>query len=188
MNTRADEVRRAYAVLGLRPGAPAGQVRRRYKALARQWHPDRHSGEARNEAEAASRMKAINAACRCLADHLGSQGRRPAADAVCLQGSPREAAPGGTLSHQELDRLVQAIGSDGPIDWLLDGLGSLGGALLGLIVKLFVAAGIARVAVLAWQGGAAAVSEDRTLLLSMALLALLLLRERTARSGGRLLG
>jgi len=76
---------------------------------------------------------------------------------------------------------VHAVGSDGPIDWPLDGLGSLGGALLGLLVGLFVATCIARVAVLAWQGGVAAVSEVRTLLLSMALLALLLLRERTAR-------
>ena len=181
MNTRADEVQRAYAVFGLRPGAPAGQVRRRYKALARLWHPDQYSGEARNETEAASRMKEINVAYRCLADHLGRQGRRPAADAAYLQGSPGGVASGGTLSDQELDRLVQALGSDGPIDWLLDGLGSLGGALLGLLVGLFVAAGIARVAALAWQGGAAAVSEDRTLQLSVALLALLLLRERAAR-------
>jgi hypothetical protein len=64
MSLLADDIRRAYAVFGLRPGAPPAQVRRRYKALARQWHPDRHAREPRNQAEAASRMQEINAAYR----------------------------------------------------------------------------------------------------------------------------
>ena len=35
----------AYIELGLEPGAPFKDVRKRYKELAREWHPDHHQGE-----------------------------------------------------------------------------------------------------------------------------------------------
>ena len=35
----------AYAKLGLEPGTPFKDVRKRYKELAREWHPDHHQGE-----------------------------------------------------------------------------------------------------------------------------------------------
>ena len=35
----------AYAELGLEPGAPFKDVRKRYKELAKEWHPDHHQGE-----------------------------------------------------------------------------------------------------------------------------------------------
>lgn len=47
----------AYEALGLEPGATAGQVRERYRRLARQNHPDRDGSEG-----AAERMARINAA------------------------------------------------------------------------------------------------------------------------------
>jgi hypothetical protein len=177
--SQADDVRRAYAVFGLRAGAPAGQVRRRYKTLARQWHPDRHAREARNQAEAASRMREINAAYRRLADHLARPVQRP--NAAFLDGSPGATPRVRPLSREELDRMVEAIGSDGPIDWLLDGLGSVGSIVERLAFGLVVVACLARFASLVWRGGSAAVWRDPTLFLFVALLALVLLRERTGR-------
>ena len=35
----------AYSELGLEPGTPFKDVRKRYKELAREWHPDHHQGE-----------------------------------------------------------------------------------------------------------------------------------------------
>jgi hypothetical protein len=181
MSQRADDVRRAYAVFGLRAGAAPTQVRRRYRALARQWHPDRHARDARNQAEAASRMQEINAAYRCLADHLAPQRHRPAASTASLEGSLGGASPGRPLSREELDRMVEAIGSEGPIDWLLDGLGSMGRAFKGLLFGLFGAGYLASFAFAVWRGGLAAVFQDARLFLFPVLVALLLLRDRMNR-------
>ncbi len=164
-------------MFGLRAGAPVGHVRRRYKALARRWHPDRHSREAGHQAEAASRMREINSAYRCLANHLAGQAGRPTAGAGFLEGSPGVASPSGPLSRQELDRLVQAIGSAGPIDWLLDGFDRVGGALWRLLVGLCLLASIARLSFLVGGRGAASALQDPTFFLSVSLLALLLVRE-----------
>src|SRR5262249_11706082 len=38
-----------YAVLGLAPGASDDEIRRTYRRLALQWHPDRNRGDARAE-------------------------------------------------------------------------------------------------------------------------------------------
>jgi hypothetical protein len=181
MSPKADDVPRAYAVFGLRAGAPAGQVRRRYKTLARQWHPDRHARDPRNQAEAASRMREINAAYRYLADHLAAQGRPPAANAAFVEGPAGGHAPGRPLSREELDRMVAVIGSDGPVDWLLEGLASLGGALKRVSLGLLGVVLVARFGFLLWRGGSAAVFQDSALFLFVALLALLLLRERMDR-------
>jgi hypothetical protein len=180
MSPKADDVRRAYATFGLRADAPVGQIRRRYKTLARQWHPDRHARDPRNQAEAASRMREINAAYRCLADHLAAKERPPAATAAFVEASAGH-APGRPLSREELDRLVAVIGADGPVDWLLDGLGSLGGALKRLFLGLLAVISVVRLGFLIWRGGSAAVFQDSTLFLFVALLALLLLRERMER-------
>jgi hypothetical protein len=41
----------AYAVLGLKPGAEAAEIERAYKALIKQFHPDREGGDAQRAAE-----------------------------------------------------------------------------------------------------------------------------------------
>ncbi|HVO42860.1 MAG TPA: J domain-containing protein, partial [Aggregatilineales bacterium] len=46
-----------YAVLGITPGAGVDEVRRAYRDLARQFHPDLN-----NSTDATTRMQAINAA------------------------------------------------------------------------------------------------------------------------------
>ncbi len=53
------KLRRAYAVLGLKPGTPVGQVRRRYKALVKRWHPDRYATDPAGQAEAENRMREV---------------------------------------------------------------------------------------------------------------------------------
>jgi hypothetical protein len=59
----AETVFDPYAALGVRPGADAAQVKKAYRRLARQHHPDR-SGDRRTT----ERMKAINRAWAILSD------------------------------------------------------------------------------------------------------------------------
>ena len=52
-----------YICLGLLPGSPASEVKRRYRQLAKQYHPD-----ANHEASAEDRLRALNAAYAFLSD------------------------------------------------------------------------------------------------------------------------
>ena len=52
-----------YACLGLLPGSPAADVKRRYRQLAKQYHPD-----ANHEASAEDRLRELNAAYAFLSD------------------------------------------------------------------------------------------------------------------------
>jgi curved DNA-binding protein CbpA len=124
-----DEVQRAYAVLGLKAGTSFGEVRRRYRALARRWHPDRHADEARNLNEATETMRRLNDAYRTLERRLG-RGPQRAAD------RPAPPAPGRPLSREELDAMVESIGPDGPVDWMLDSVGWVGGTLRGVLAVI----------------------------------------------------
>jgi curved DNA-binding protein CbpA len=66
-----------YAVLGVRRGASAEEVRRAYLALARRHHPDAHAeGGAAARAASERRMQEVNAAWAVL----GDPGRRAAFD------------------------------------------------------------------------------------------------------------
>ena len=93
----AETVFDPYATLGIRPGADADQVRKAYRRLARQHHPDR-SGDRRTT----ERMKAINRAWAILsdatrrADHDASmaRARQPsAAHWSTSRGRPTYSAP-----------------------------------------------------------------------------------------------
>src|SRR5262249_31576976 len=53
-----------YAVLGVAPGASDDEIRRTYRRLALQWHPDRNRGDARAE----ERFKEISEAYAVLMD------------------------------------------------------------------------------------------------------------------------
>ena len=57
-----EEVRRAFATLGLPLSATNDEVKARFRALAREWHPDRLTTNAPKVAEASSRMSQINVA------------------------------------------------------------------------------------------------------------------------------
>ena len=58
-----------YAVLGLTPQATPGQVRRAYRALLRQNHPDTHpSGEPADKAASLTTLQQVIAAYAILSD------------------------------------------------------------------------------------------------------------------------
>lgn len=57
-----DELAIAFELLGLPVDAPQLAVKNRYRALAKQWHPDRLAGDQAREREAAIRMQHINLA------------------------------------------------------------------------------------------------------------------------------
>lgn len=57
-----------YAVLGATEGSAQAELRRRYLALARRHHPDRHAGDPRSLAVAEARMQELNEAWSVLGD------------------------------------------------------------------------------------------------------------------------
>jgi curved DNA-binding protein CbpA len=113
MARTVDELARAYAILGLRPGAPLGAIRSRYRALAKRWHPDRYATDPQGQAEAAIEMRAITGAYSHLTAHLGVGG----GDADLAR-----TATSGPLSREQVDRMVQSIGGGSPVDWFFDTL------------------------------------------------------------------
>src|SRR5690349_1827679 len=68
-----DPVAHAYATIGLRPGAASQELKQRYKQLVKTWHPDRWANDPVNQAEAAQKMRAINAAYATLHREQTSQ-------------------------------------------------------------------------------------------------------------------
>ena len=107
-----DSVARAYAILGLTAATPAAEVRCRYRGLVKRWHPDRFANDPWEQAEAATRMREINDAFGRIVQSWSS----PPADRTPSVSRP----PGARLSREEVERMVQGIGTEGPVDWLLD--------------------------------------------------------------------
>jgi hypothetical protein len=143
-----DRVRRAWATLGLQPGASPREVRTRYKALVKTWHPDRFASDPVGQAEAEGRMSQINQAYRCLLERQPRPPSTPAAKAPPPPPDPR-APPRSTgrLSRREIEALIASIGTQGPVDSLVEGLAQLwnvGRAVavtLGLGILLLTAIG-----------------------------------------------
>jgi hypothetical protein len=170
-----DDVQRAYAVLGLKAGTSFGEVRRRYRALAKRWHPDRHAEDAQNLNEATERMRRFNAAYRTLEKRLG-KGSQRAAD-----HRPTTPTPGRPLSREELDAMVESIGPDGPVDWMLDGIGWVGGTFRGVLAVVgFIVLAVRLVRMIA-AGDLVAIVKDpglaTVLLMLVAALVILVLQE-----------
>jgi DnaJ-like protein len=80
-----DDLQRAFAILGLPPGASQAQVRRAYRELVRVWHPDRFTDDPRLQLSAQERLKQINEAYRLIRAELAARPHR--------QQEPREAEP-----------------------------------------------------------------------------------------------
>src|SRR6516164_2569152 len=68
-----DRLDSAYATLGLSRGASSSAVKRRYKALVKQWHPDRFTGDPQGVAEATMMLKAVNHAYSTILEHNSAQ-------------------------------------------------------------------------------------------------------------------
>jgi len=106
-----DPVVHAYATIGLRPGASAQELKQRYKQLVRTWHPDRWANDPVNQAEAAQKMRAINAAYATL--HRVQTAPRVSPEPPAPQHE--HPADHWSVSHrsmtdEELDAIVNAIG------------------------------------------------------------------------------
>jgi DnaJ-like protein len=120
MSADREDRRRAYAVLGLAPGAPPDEVRRRYKSLVKRWHPDRHMADPRGASEAAERLREINAAYARL--RHAYRAPAPAHGAAGPGSAPPSAPPHSAarpkrrLTREEIERMVQSIGTAGPFE------------------------------------------------------------------------
>src|ERR1051325_7667202 len=111
----ADDVSRAYALLGLRRGCSRRDVKQQYKRLVRVWHPDRFANDPVACAEATEQMRRINDAFATLQASVREAHvvRSPAEAAAALA---REARPIVTqpLTADEIDELANAIGTPDP--------------------------------------------------------------------------
>lgn len=59
---KAARVRELYETLGVKPGAPFDEVKRSYRVLMREHHPDRHAGDAGEQKAASNRAATITTA------------------------------------------------------------------------------------------------------------------------------
>jgi DnaJ-class molecular chaperone len=84
----------AYATLGLRRGASAVAVKRRYRALVRQWHPDQFASDPQGVMEATLMLKAVNRAYKTIVEHRAPDvvGAAPARPQHVSQQSTRAGA------------------------------------------------------------------------------------------------
>jgi hypothetical protein len=112
-----DELARAYAVLGVRGGASAAEIKKRYRALVKVWHPDRFAADPQGQAEAATRMRAINEAYEITLAQVPPRTPAPAASAA--PATPAGPLGGRRLSRSEIEAMVRDMRSEGPLDWLL---------------------------------------------------------------------
>ncbi len=103
-----------YQVLEVTPSASAEQIRRAYKRLALQWHPDRHQGSPRHE----ERFKAITMAYQVLSNperrlQYDYQRGRPAVAPPAYR--PSEAAvPGHRPTYRRVHRRRPVVITDSP--------------------------------------------------------------------------
>lgn len=119
-----DELRSAYAALGLEPGASLRVVKRQFKRLVRTWHPDRFVGDQQGIAEANHRLRVINQAYNTILasdfhqtiQQIRRDPPRPAP--VRADGSqappdapPRERPVSPPLTPDEIDAIVDAFKS-----------------------------------------------------------------------------
>ncbi len=103
-----------YRILEVPPSASAEQIRRAYKRLALQWHPDRHQGSVRHE----EHFKAITMAYQVLSDperrlRYDYQRGRPAVAPPAYR--PSEAAvPGHRPTYRRVHRRRPVVITDSP--------------------------------------------------------------------------
>lgn len=94
-----------YACLGLLPGSPASEVKRRYRQLAKQYHPD-----ANHEAFAEDRLRALNAAYAFLSDPRRKAAYDTAFEARAAVFNPARAPQPVHSSRRRLPSLAASLG------------------------------------------------------------------------------
>lgn len=101
------DVRRAFAVLELEPGASRGAVRRQYRRLVKRWHPDRFTGDPAGVAQATQKIQQIAAAYAVVEATQTVRGRDVS---VAERGDQYSSSFGRRLTSQEINDLSEAIG------------------------------------------------------------------------------
>ena len=71
------EIKRAYRILGLPPGASSDDIKSAYRDLAQVWHPDRFSHTERLQKKAQRNLTRINEAFQTLKDYQPPAGIDP---------------------------------------------------------------------------------------------------------------
>jgi hypothetical protein len=122
-----DEVRSAYAALGLEPGASLRMVKQQFKTLVRRWHPDRFVGDPQGMLEANHRLRVINQAYNTIV----ASDFRPAVPPLRREPPPPPPRPGNgsppnadnppppprpvreRLTPEEIDAIVDALKAHG---------------------------------------------------------------------------
>ena len=122
-------------------------------------------------------MREINAAYERLAQHLALVSKLPQAEGSVASQIPKR----GRLTREEIDKLVRAIGSEGPLEGLLSAFGWVGGSIGGLFALLFVVAFAARLSILLWISDFSSLLTARELLAFLSILILLIVGTYTGR-------
>ena len=138
----SDPIARAYAQLGIPPGTSPARLRKQYRALVRKWHPDRFASDPQGQAEAADRMREINAAYQLILEG----GASPSSSAVD-PSSPHTHVSQGPLTRDEIERMIEAVGTDGPVDTVLDALHSVGSGVWTVLAAVAVVVASVRLVV-----------------------------------------
>lgn len=103
-----------YAVLGLEPGAPLPEVKKAFRKLAREYHPDANA----NDAEAEDKMSAINDAYEAITSgRYALPSENDAADTAADAGGSEGTGDAGAATGDDFDvdaetvRLFESFGS-----------------------------------------------------------------------------
>ncbi len=115
-----------YATLGVGWQASPRDIRKAYRRLAYEWHPDRFSVDPARQRAASETMQRVNGAFRRVRTApLRFRVARPFRPGEAT-GDARAAAPkpqpiaGRRLSREEIERLVAALRVPTPVDFALD--------------------------------------------------------------------
>jgi molecular chaperone DnaJ len=111
-----------YADLGVGTDASAKDIKRAYRKLAQEYHPDTTQGDAAKEA----RFKEVNEAYSVLSDDQTRQEYDQARDAFARGASPG-GFPGGSTQYVTVEDLGDLFGGGGGGGGLFGGLGDLFG-------------------------------------------------------------
>src|SRR5438046_10229682 len=103
-----DSLDSAYAVLGLGRDTPSTALKRRYRILVKQWHPDRFVGDAKGIADATTMLKAINRAYSTIVEHR-KRDFTVEPPRQSNRASPTVRRFDGHLTAQQVDDIVAAV-------------------------------------------------------------------------------